>query len=413
MDSKLQQHIRRRFCPLVKYTFSNGQYWDGQRFVSLRTYYQYIWCSSYYVGQGFQVLLAGYLTYLSFGEIDIPEITVDNESLNFIGSYDKFIISIGIVIWLIMTCILCLGSLTVEYQDEITETINQAFRLDSGFKRLSPSARLRSSNNLEKLVPWICWIPLTIPFLFGFAFFHPSNPIRSMIGNALEIELTFSNPLSWLLLFCQTWGVTCLVGVVMGVVLPFLIVVIISQNWLLDASFEVSSIKIIHKQETHIETKQLGTISVDEIILIYRSLQMLTGLCNIICKTITFAYHSAGAWMIFVFSSYTLIKKGPALLSGGSIMSISLAAIIAIALFLCVFIFFIECSVIDELETRWKNYKSNILTSMSRKTRLYKSALSFRTVTVMTTYPFCNVNRSTFLDWMDAGINNIVSLLLI
>ncbi len=414
MDIQLQQHICRRVGPLVKYTFSNGQYWDSgsQRFISLRNYFYYIWCSSYYLGQCFQVFLALYLAHLSFRDEDIPEINFSNEGLYVNETDDELITSIGIVIWLIVTGILSIGSLTVEYQEEITETMNQAFRLDSSFKRLFPSARLRSSNSLDKMIPYICWMPLTIPFIFEFVFFHPSNPIRTMIQNVLEIELTFSNPISWLILFCQTWGVACMVGVVMGLLLPLLIVIITCQNWLLNATCKLSNLVQGNKQNEN-ETNHLGNLSADELVLIYRSLQLLTGLFNMMCKTIRFAYHSAGALMIFVFSSFTLITKGSLLLSGGSFMSFSLVALLAIFLFLCLFIFFLECVVIDELENRWKNYRNNILTSKFRRTRVYKSAMSFRSVTLMTTYPFCNINRSTFLEWMNAGIDNIVTLLLI
>ncbi len=413
MESQLQQRIRQRFCPLVKYTFSNGQYWDSgsKRFISLRNYFYYMWCSSYYMGQSFQVLLAFYLMHLTFHDTDIPEMTFNHDNFNVSENDNEFIISIGILIWLILTGILAVGSLTVEYQEEITETLNQAFLLDTGFKRLYLNARLRSANSLEKMVPYICWMPLPIPFVFSFAFFHPLYPLRAMIENSLEVELTLLSPITWSFLICQTWAVTCLVGVFLGVLLPILTVVIICQNWLLDASFELSNVR--HLQNDSFGTHQLGNLSLDELILIYRSLQLLTGLCNLYCKTIRLAYHSAGASMIFSLSSYILIKKGPALLSGGSIMSYSLATLLWVSLFITVFMFCEECFVIDELETRWRVYKNNILTSKSRRTRMYKTAISFRTVPVMTTYPFCNVNRSTFLEWMNVGIDNLVSLLLI
>ncbi len=413
MESQLHKLIRQRFCPLVKYTFSNGQYWDSvsNRFVSLRKYFYLTWCSSYYMGQSFQVLLAFYLLHLSFHEADIPEMNIDQANLNVSENDNEMIISIGIVIWLIITGILSAGSLTIEYQEEITETMNQAFLLDSGFKRQFPNARLRSSNTLENMVPHVCWLPLTFPFLFGFAFFHPLNPLRAMLENSLEIELTLLSPMSWLFLMCQTWAVTCLIGVALGIMLPIVIVVIICQNWLLDASLELSNAR--HLQYDSFGTNQLGNLSLDELILIYRSLQLLTRLCHLYCKTVRLAYHSAGASMVFALSSYILIKKGPALLSSGSIMSFSLATILVVSLVICVFMFYVECFVIDELESRWRIYKNNILTSKSRRTRMYKTAISFRSVTVMTTYPFCNANRSTFLEWTNVGIDNLVSLLLI
>lgn len=93
-------------------------------------------------------------------------------------------------------------------------------------------------------------------------------------------------------------------------------------------------------------------------------------------------------------------------------MGISLILILGIATFLAVFIFHVECSVLDELEGKWKNYKNKLLTSTRRKTRMYKAALSLQPITVMTTYPLCNVNKSAFLEWFNVGLDYLVNLLV-
>ncbi len=116
--------------------------------------------------------------------------------------------------------------------------------------------------------------------------------------------------------------------------------------------------------------------------------------------------------MVFVVASFSLIKNGDSLFLGESLMAFSLTLILAVSAFIAIFIFYIECWVIDDLESKWKNYKDNLLKSVGRKTGIYKVALSFRPVILKTTYPFCNVNRSTFLEFVNEGVDILVNLLV-
>lgn len=168
--SQLQQHIRQRLCPLVKYTCSNGQYWDNRlnRFVSIHAYFYCLWYSSYLVGHIFQAFLAFYLIHLYYS-IDVPEINYGKSSST--ENEDQMVISTGIVIWFIFTTVLSTASVTTEYQNEITETFNQAFALDASFKQRFPNSTPCCSNKLETLISLICFAPLILPFIFGIAFF--------------------------------------------------------------------------------------------------------------------------------------------------------------------------------------------------------------------------------------------------
>lgn len=142
------------------------------------------------------------------------------------------------VIWLIRTSILVCGSLKIINQQEITDTMNQAFTLNDKFKKRfrNPTS---SSMILERLVVYICWVPLIIPALFSGALFHPSNPVRAMFENIFEIELTTTSIVTWTILIFQTYGLICFIGVFMGVSLSVLVVIIICQNWLNGAALKV------------------------------------------------------------------------------------------------------------------------------------------------------------------------------
>lgn len=100
------------------------------------------------------------------------------------------------------------------------------------------------------------------------------------------------------------------------------------------------------------------------------------------------------------------------LILGSSVMALSLTLMLGTAMILSVYVFYMECSLIDDLEGKCKNYKKHLVMSTGSKSGVYKAAISFRPVIVQTTYPFCNVNRSTFFEWCNASVNNLVSLLV-
>ncbi len=79
-------------------------------------------------------------------------------------------------------------------------------------------------------------------------------------------------------------------------------------------------------------------------------------------------------------------------------MGFSLAGVLEVGIVVAPHIFYLECLIVDELETTWKKYKNSILISKSRGTSVYKAAVSFRVITVLITYPFFDVNKSTFLE---------------
>ncbi len=72
-----------------------------------------------------------------------------------------------------------------------------------------------------------------------------------------------ASPVTWFPGIFHFWDITCLIGLVMGVVLHLLVVIIICQNRMQQASLEISG--ICHEQNVRFETKQLGYISETEL----------------------------------------------------------------------------------------------------------------------------------------------------
>ncbi len=160
------------------------------------------------------------------------------------------------------------------------------------------------------------------------------------------------------------------------------------------------------------KTKRLENLSENTLVRIYRSLQLLIGLCNVVVATVRFASHIAAMIFIVVVACFVVIKRGGLMLQNCSTMSYSLGALLAMAIFLPTLICFLECYFVDRLDCAWKTYRKNILNVTSRNTAIHKTAQSFSGIIVKSIYPFCNVNRSTFPEWLSVVVDILVNLLV-
>lgn len=155
----------------------------------------------------------------------------------------------------------------------------------------------------------------------------------------------------------------------------------------------------------------LGMISEESIIKIYRSLQYLLQGSNLVYGSSKAVYHSTGALVSFVVAVFTLIRYNH-LLFVKSAMALPLLGIIAGSMFLPVLLMYAECIFADLFDSLWKSYRKKILNITRRNTRLHKAARSFTALTLKSGGQYYNVNRSTFMDWCNNDINQLVNLLV-
>lgn len=81
----------------------------------------------------FQITLALYLIKLSFGELDIVDVTEIDEKSPGNDNQNKLFTSTGMIICFVVTGVLIVRSLTIVYQEEITGTLKQTFTLNDKF----------------------------------------------------------------------------------------------------------------------------------------------------------------------------------------------------------------------------------------------------------------------------------------
>lgn len=410
LSKSIRDDISIRLGLFVKYTVSGGFYWDSNqlRFIPLKTYIHWTWWNTYYIGHLFQILLLANLIYQTSTNHDIPEDLHDltTQSENLVGK-NYLLAFTTVLIWVLVYIILAMNSLCRQYRDELMETFNQAFILDSQMQKLFKiSGNNSEQKHVEMLVKFICWFPPCLAPAFCMSLFHPQDPIHDLLENLLEIEISGKSPFTWVVVGVECLFAFELVGIAEQTILVVFLTVYTSRYWL-EAATPTHS-----KLNTFLRTSRLGNLSEDTAVWIYRSFQVLTGLCNVIVATVRFATHSASMIVILNVACFALIKRGGLLFQDGSPMSYSLAGILGTAIFLPVFIFYLECYFVDRLDCAWKQYRKNILSITLQKSAIYKTALSFSGVTVKSTYPFCNVNRSTFPEWLSAAVDMLVNLLV-
>ncbi len=410
-DSLKRDITLRLHKSVVKYTMMAGYYWDPNlaKFVSLETYYNWTWLASYYAGQLFQIALALFLYFFDEFNNEVSDnsvtISIENQQRN-----HNFLLLVGFAIWITVTQLLAVGSVAVEYRSEMIEGMNQILSLDTQLQTRFQNVRAENTKMTGSLVKIICWVTLLIPVLFLPSLFHPYNPLKGLVETFIEVSITIRSPFGWTCAVFQTYTVYLLTGPVVCLLILGVLTIHECQQWLEDAT-PIGSVTW-RQGKRFIDTKYLGRVSEDRLVWLYRCSQLLMGIGNLTFGKRRISYHAIVTVVIFVLSSFTLIRNYEYLTSDGSLMGYSILALVVLAIILVVLVFYAECYLLDGLEKTCLEFRCNMLGVMNGNRRAKRVTSSLMPLALKTTYPFYIVNRSTFLEWCDVCVNNLVNLLV-
>lgn len=414
----MKRSLSVRLGPFVKYLVCGGFYWDKRKgcFVPTETYSYWCWRSTYYVGQTFQIIFITNLLYKNLGPTDIPEECQQNIS-NSETDRILLITIVGLNIWFMMTGIVGMGSVMVEYLDDVVGCMNQIFVTgDEITKRLQgDNIDLPIANNInikrrEQLTVFICTVPFVVVPALSLCLFHPDNPFRNMLEDILEVQVTFETMHGLGFLVVEFFGILGFIGIAVTASLIVTLIVFVGELWM-DAAMPRGN-RIMSRGSVLLETGGMGYIPEQLVVTLYRQMQLLTRSGNIFLGTVRLSYHAMATLGITVLSAFAIIRHNILLIQDGSITSYALGGLMVIALILVLIIYCLECFLIDGLDNKWRLFKQRMLEGSGRKTSAHKSAISFQKVTLETAGSFCNVNRSTAVDWMDTAINRLVDILV-
>lgn len=428
ISPKFDRALGFRMGPLAKYLLLCGFYWkkSEDKFVLTGPYNRMAWISTYYIGQLFQLLLLSYILIMFYLFDTIPEETHSQVVLETPQTQSHLLSVIACtLLWILTTGILSIGSLTKSYHPDFANFLNQANLLHQNLLARFPIKnetflQIRILKILERLTAFTAYGLLALPFVFGLAIFHPSDPIHRIVEDGLELKMGLKNLIITLPSFAiVVWGTLSFTSIVITVVFIVMVFNYLNLFWLCGAmptdNSSAQNIFIVRNADENrlvYSTNGLGKITVYELIIVYRSLQILASTGNAFMQKFRIVYHVTSLMLVSIISGFALVKFS-SLLQGRT----SGSELPMVAIFLClgglsVAIFKYECYSQELLENKWKQYRTGLLTKSNRKSVLFMTAKSFRSLSCKTTYPFCNANNSTFLEYCDICVNNLVNLLV-
>lgn len=396
--------ITRRLGPVfTKHTWTSLVHWDpsNSKFFAASTISGYRFTNIWFVYYFGYFVLLGFIAFTYFlSSQDIKDVVHSSSDTLLTFSMLLYTTCMAAIVWF--------GTVFLEYQEECVDTFNASFSLDSRLKSLIPvkitTEEAKYSDIITKLC---CYPPLVIPFIFLLALFHPLDPLHIFIERVLEVKVDFNwNVLVFLGL--EFYGVYVLLATVTIVLLMGWVTTLVSVYWL--GVVMPAKITTGKTGKCQVWTESGMELDPKTVVGVYRALQCFVAIPNRIVTHPQYVAHSIAMLMVWVTSAFVVIRYNDIMLDG-SPMGLSMVVIFVAACVIGAGVYYAECFLLDLLEKKWTSYKSGILAQTSRKSGFYKTGLSFRPVTLHLGGMFYNINKSTYLEWIEAGIDNLTTLL--
>lgn len=399
--------------PFIKYTCGWGFYWEKScnQFVLTTSHYYVIWALSWYAGFAVQAVFLTYLLTLCITPDDVPE---EDNSIKKYEYKDTIIICMGLGLWAAMACLLSLGSLGIQYREEIVECVNQVFKLDEVLqKKFKTPIQLQNARSMERLIKLAVALSLVLPVGIGSTFFHPADPIRNILEGVLEVPLNIRTFWGW---FFQISEIYCLLGFsnnAMSVALTATPLIYTCECWL-DAAMPAENNKLrFQRGEQTLRTYGLGQrVSENTIFWTYRCLKILINMENITMEKLRTAVHYGVTMIGTAVVSFGICRCFEQLVADGSPAALVMLGVLLLYVFVMFLGIYSECYFLDGMFSKSRNLKDRAILASRRNLGAYKTAKSLMPITMRSVHPFLTVNIGTFADWSNGYVNRLVDILL-
>lgn len=295
-------------------------------------------------------------------------------------------------------------------------TLNRIFELDQTFKSVFQKLisrrrrKIRVRNRGEQLVRIACIVPSFVPFVFVLSLFHPADPVHNLLKDVFEIKVEPT-----LFIFCFAivlfWGVFLIIQIFINFIIVFALYIYLTGFWL--TAIMPKSVQIYNFKSNvyHVKTLNQDIVHQEVLIWVHRCLHCVNALVHELVGKPCVTFHSTGILIAVVASSFAIIRFYNGMFDGTA-MGLSLFLVLLGVSVLLTTLYSFECHFLGQLEDISKTYKSKILKVSKRQSVLYKTAKSFQLLRLKSGGTFFNVNRSTFLEWCDQIISNLVNALV-
>ncbi len=166
---------------------------------------------------------------------------------------------------------------------------------------------------------------------------------------------------------------------------------------------EAGNNKLTH----NIHSRKLGVLSEREFILCWRSEQIMNTIFNESFSTLLLSFHHMLCLVIFVGSTFIIIRMPDKILEGGVIMLL----VFIVGSLLLLYIVYFEASRFGLVVDTSSDLIGAVRSQSLRRTALYKTFISCKSMDVKLAYPFYRISKETFSEFFDQGVNFIFTLL--
>ncbi|CAL8143434.1 unnamed protein product [Orchesella dallaii] len=316
------------------------------------------------------------------------------------------VLTIGYRLKLRYTNVIYLLNQIFEYSDKMKEFIKSS----NGQLNQNQMKKIRRAEIVFALATALTTFPL---FAYGACLIIPMEATHAFLQECLEIDLSFEFKFAPLILFF-IW-----VASNMGSVLFNATTLTLSHMVLTIACISVITpdhVRLIEQKKLSVETNGLRyqivtscfrSLEDIQVVNMYRTQQIINNLLNEILATILFSLHHVFALVVVVGLTYTILKVPEVLARAGPLILFGFICGASIPVFLEYF----EATELNELSEVSMTFKGKCNDIMSRRSMLRKFAVSCPPLRIQAGYPFFNVSRDTFLQFMSQCIDFLISLL--
>ncbi|CAL8143433.1 unnamed protein product [Orchesella dallaii] len=334
------------------------------------------------------------------------------------STFDFIVFTLGRV----ELCIV-IGTLTICYRlklryENVIYILNQIFRYSDTMKAFIKSSNGKLNQNQMKrirrtefLVALTAGLTTFVPFAYGACLCIPMEATHAVLQEWLEIDVSAAFEFAPLILFF-VWMVSnggSVIFIAATVMLEYMVLaincisVITPDRVRTQKTFTVETRTIRYE----VQTSCFKSLDDMQVVNMYRTQQIINNILNEILATILFSLHHVFCLVIFVGTTYTILKVPEVLATGGPL---TLFGFICGAL-IPVFLEYFEAIELNELTEVSMTFKGKCNDIMSRRSMLRKFAVSCPPLRIQAGYPFFNVSRDTFTQFMSQCIDFLISLL--
>ncbi|CAL8146328.1 unnamed protein product [Orchesella dallaii] len=390
-------------------------YWDDstKRFIPPSPYHLFMMQYGMVFGVDFCILHCIQLYLQLSSNPGIPEEEGEDPDLEFdLNKFATVMVAWGLIS---LTLAVVFANIAVLFHlDDCRYLLNQLIAYNEYLQEMLRVKQIELSEehkklirNGERLVFMATVLTIFVPFVLVPAFLHPIEPTHRIITEWLEYEFGFNLRGIPVALIFMLGVFSC--GNVVSVFF-----VLVSLYWFtaMPCLNDIIPVEIERRsaagKRCHVVTNFYGVLEDKEIAKFYRIQVYFNNLFNKVVDSVLISYHHVACMMCSSVMACFGIRYQQVIVDGGIFAFLIVVVGVACPLALI----FFEGLMCGDLVSVSEDFIESGKNLMDRKTMYLKFVYSCRPLYMKIINPFYNVDRNTFLEFVDAVVDKTITLLL-